>query len=136
MSSSITFQDQINESTSVGIVGGFRPLSATPFEQKMIGWKLLSWTQEPISDPFELSLKEFLALDYGEALNLQNEAYRRCSRLLEDAWKRGVRQAVVCEGKIVFESRDEEDIPNETVERLAKEYNKACYVFSAPDIVE
>jgi hypothetical protein len=38
--------------------------------------------------------------------------------------------------KIIYETKALDDIPNEVVMALAKERNRACYVFSAPDIVE
>jgi len=92
--------------------------------------------RERARSPFSLSLREFRSLELDEAKELLRRVYGLCKDLLEEAWKKGFRQVVICDGKVIFESKDIEDIPNETVERLAKEYDKACYVFSAPDAVE
>lgn len=95
-----------------------------------------NWEFELPQDPFSLSLRDFLSLDLDVARDLQHAVYELCRKLLGEAWERGVRHAVICDGKIVFESRDTKDISNETIEKLAQKYNKACYVFSAPDEVE
>ena len=87
-------------------------------------------------DPFSISLTDFLSLGLDEANDILTRVYDLCKDVLEEAWKRGIRQAVICDGDIVFKSTDVDDIPNETIEQIAKKYNKACYVFSAPDEVE
>jgi len=86
--------------------------------------------------PFSLSLREFRSLELDEVKKLLRRVYDLCEDLLEEAWENGFRQIVICDGKVIFESKDIEDIPNETIEQLAKEHDKACYVFSAPDVVE
>lgn len=87
-------------------------------------------------DPFSISLADFLNLDYDKAIELQNEVSKRCAVLLKTAWEKGKRQIVICEGKIIYETEESEDIPNELVTELTNKHKKSCYVFSAPDKVE
>jgi len=99
-------------------------------------FSVISWVYTPTQDPFSLSFAEYSRLSYREALELQNEVCKAKSNLLNDAWRRGKRQIVICDGKIVYETESLEDIPNDKIMELAKTYDKACFVFSAPDIVE
>ena len=99
-------------------------------------FSVISWVYAPTQDPFSLSFAEFSRLSYREALELQNEVCKSKSNLLNDAWRRGKRQIVICDGKIVYETESLEDIPNDKIMELAKTYDKACYVFCASDIVE
>jgi len=87
-------------------------------------------------DPFTIPLSEFMRLDYRRVADLLKEVGMSCSELIQDAWRRGMRQVVICDGRIVYETRNLEDIPNETIEMLQREHDKPCYTFSAPDIVE
>ena len=96
----------------------------------------VNWRYPAPQDPFNLSFTEYSRLTYREALELQNEVYRVFSNLLKDAWRSGKRQVVICDGKIIYETESLEDIPNDKIMELAKNSDKACYVFSAPDIVE
>lgn len=98
----------------------------------LVGWKY----QDIVDDPFALTLDEFLKLSLKEAREMQKKAFDLCKRLIEESWKKGARQVVVCDRRIIYETTSNDDIPNELVEQLAKKHNKACYVFSAPDMVE
>ena len=96
----------------------------------------IKWELVPSRDPFALSFKEFISLELDESEELLGKVYDLCRNLLEEAWKRGAKQAVVCDGELVLESRDIDGISNQDIERLAKERDKACYVFTAPDVIE
>jgi len=97
---------------------------------------LIEWELKPSKDPFTLSFKEFINLELNESELLLQKVYTLCKDSLEEAWKDGFRHAVICGGKIVYKTADIDDILDETVKRLAEEHDKACYVFSAPDVVE
>jgi len=97
---------------------------------------VIRWVYPPPQDPFSLSFGEYSRLTYKEALELQDEVYRACSQVIEDAWKRGKRQVVICDRKIVYETESIEDIPNDEIMELAKKNDKACYVFSTSEMVE
>jgi hypothetical protein len=99
-------------------------------------YSILNSVYPPPRNPFDISLSEFNNLALEDAKELQIIAYEMCKDLIERAWKEGFSQLIICDRKIVYESRDIHDIPNEIVERIAKEHNKACYVFSSPDRVE
>jgi hypothetical protein len=88
------------------------------------------------NDPFDLSLKEFLDLRLEDAKNLQIKAYKSSKKILDEAWKKGIKHVILCNGKIVYGSSENKDLSNEIVENIAKKYNKAFYVFSSSDIVE
>lgn len=109
-------------------------LANTQAIQKFI--PVINWAYSFPQDPFSLSFREYSSLAYEEASELQNEVYRICSDIINDAWRRGKRQVVICDRKIVYQTESIEDIPNEKVDKLARKYDKACYIFSAPDIIE
>ena len=88
------------------------------------------------TDPFDLSFARFEKLNPNESEELLKKAHELCIKLIKDAWSSGYRQIVLCNKKIVFKSSNEEAITGDVIKRLAKKYNKACYVFSAPDVVE
>lgn len=98
----------------------------------LIGWRY----KEMKYDPFDLTLNDFLRLSLDDATEMQKRAFELSKNLLEETWKKGIRQAVICDKKIIHETKNLDDIPNEFVEKLARSKNKACYVFSSPDLVE
>ena len=59
-------------------------------------------------------------------------AYRA---LLDDAWKRGMQQVVICDGEIAYETRSD-GIISKIVQQIATERDRSCYTFSAPDVAE
>ena len=97
---------------------------------------LASWNLYPSKDPFKISISQFLKMDSNNAIKLYIQVYDKYKGKLETAWEKGIRHTIICNDKIVFQSTDFEDIPNETVEEITKKYNKPCYVFSSPDLVE
>lgn len=97
---------------------------------------VLNSVYPPARNPFDIALSEFNALALYDAKELQRTAYEMCRDLIEQAWKEGLHQLIICDGKIIYKTTDIHDISNELVERIAKEQNKACYVFSSPDSVE
>jgi len=150
----ITLEEQIQESIrGPGIVGEFpkyifstteQELDITPEQQyegsipkipSLENWQF-SYPKEKGYNPFSLSLEEFRGLKSNKVKELLREVYDLCRNLLEEAWERGVQHVIICDGKVVYESRENQDISNKTVEQLLKKHNKPCYVFSAPDIVE
>ncbi|MFI5405341.1 MAG: hypothetical protein ACHQ1D_02380 [Nitrososphaerales archaeon] len=94
------------------------------------------WEPQITRTPFELSFNEFSTLHYAEMMKLQDEAYKSCNTLLADAWARGKRQVIICDKRIVYETESDADLPNSFVEQIARQHDKACYVFVSPDIVE
>jgi|GEM_PF-6402170 len=104
---------------------------ATTADLPHVKWELL-----PSKDPFSLSFTEFISLELNETEELLKRVYDSCKYILEGAWKEGAQQVMICEGEIVLRSKEVDGIPPEDIERIAKEKDKACYVFSAPDFVE
>ncbi len=101
----------------------------------LLGMQSGGWQYEP-PNPFGISLAEFRRLRYERITSLRKEVRRLCSEQIENAWKRGKRQVVVADGKIIFETEELEDMPNEKIHALAEEHRKPCYAFVAPDFVE
>lgn len=99
-------------------------------------YSILNSVYPPSRNPFDITLSEFNTLSLHDVKELQTIAYEMCKDLIEQAWKEGLRQLILCDGKIIYETRDIHDISNELVEGIAKEWNKACYIFSSPDMVE
>ena len=93
-------------------------------------------TADTGTNPFDIPLNEFLSMDVERVRELHMEVYRRCREVIEDAFRRGMRQVVICDGKIVYETRDLIDIPPEKIRELIERHKKPCYVFVAEDFVE
>jgi hypothetical protein len=143
MSSFYTVQDEIRELTRGPVPIISFPTNTGPIVPPLTNAqpipkiiKIVGWQYPSPRDPFSLSYEEYTRLTYEEALELQKEVQRISSSLIEDAWKRGKRQIVICDGKVVYQTANLADIPNEKIDELAKKCGKACYVFSAPDIIE
>ena len=144
MSSYVSLEEQIKESQREHrMIGDFTNLPPLPTEStlaqkedELLNPILLGWKYEIVSDPFSLTLNEFLSLTLEKAQEMHSEAYKQCKRLLEEAWKKGIKQVIICNKEIIYESKETYDIANEIVEQLAKQHNKACYAFSSPDMVE
>jgi hypothetical protein len=94
------------------------------------------WKLTNVLDPFTIPFDQFFNLDYTDASRLQDSVYQKLSAKLQSYWKRGVRQVVVCGEEIVYETESVTDITNEKALSYGKQYNKAVYVFTAPDLVE
>jgi hypothetical protein len=153
MSDMPTIIDQIRESRRVRILGEFsQDLLAPPkteygfgtfLSQKQtktskssIDLRFLRWELMPSKNPFDLSFEEFQGLNLNESEELVKTVYELCKDLIRDAWASGYRQVVICDRKIIYKTLEDEPITVEKIKELAKKHNKACYVFSAPDIVE
>ena len=89
-----------------------------------------------IKNPFNVSFAEFQNLSPDESEKLLAAAYELCKGLIRNAWADGYRQIVICDGKLIYKTLDDEPVAAEKIKRLAKERGKACYVFSAPDRIE
>jgi hypothetical protein len=94
------------------------------------------WRLTNVLDPFTISFDQFSKLNFADASRLQDAVYEKFSEKLQSYWRRGVRQVVVCDEDIVYETDSIIDIPNEKALSYGKEKNKAVYVFTAPDLVE
>ena len=155
MSSVFTIKDQIQESMRTRVYGEFpSDLLSLPSEREQVVMlpdslsekqqrgaitldiPSIAWELIPSKNPFTLSFKEFVNLDLNESEELLKKVYDSFKDLLEEAWESGSRHAVICDGEIIFKTTDADDMLDDEVERLAKKYNKACYVFSAPDVIE
>lgn len=97
--------------------------------------RLLSEVRQRRTDPFNLTLKQFLSLSLEETGELHDRAANLSKQLLDDAWNRGVKQVVICDGKIVYETSGNEMLAA-IVKKEAKRRNKPCYAFSAAPIIE
>ncbi len=95
---------------------------------------LTGWHYE-VLDPFGISLGEFLSLGLQETGRLHEEAGKRCKSLLHEAWKRGMKQVIICNEKVVYET-DENEILSTRVKEEAEKRIMPCYAFSAPDQIE
>jgi len=154
MSDMPTITDQIRESRRVRILGDFPQDLLTPSkteycfpriflsekqrktDKASIDLPFLTWELIPSKNPFDLSFSEFQGLSLNESEELVKTVYELCKDLIRDAWATGYRQIVICDRKVIYKTLDDEPIAVEKIKELAKEYDKACYVFSAPDIVE
>jgi hypothetical protein len=153
MSDAPTIADQIRESRRVRILGelsqdlfapsktGYDSYTCLPQKQRemdksSIDLPFLRWELIPSKNPFDLSFEEFQNLSLNESEELVKIVYELCKDLIRDAWVSGYRQIVICDRKIIYQTLDDEPIAVEKIKKLAKEHDKACYVFSAPDIVE
>lgn len=131
--------DAVQESVQIvgfpKIAGPIIPLltNAQPIQEIIT---VVNWAYPLPKDPFSLSFREYSRLTYKEALELQDEVYRVSSQVIEDAWKRGKRQVVICDRKIILETESIEDIPNDKIMELVRKYGKACYIFSTSEMVE
>ena len=88
------------------------------------------------TDPFTMTFDQFVNLDYWNSRGLQEIVSKRFNSELRNLWKSGLRQALVCGDKIVLTTKSVEDIPNETALNIAKQMDRACFIFCAPDLVE
>lgn len=86
--------------------------------------------------PFELSFQEYLNLSYWDMVLLMDKVSHECREMINDAWRRGKRTIVICDGKIIYEDGLMKDPDNELLLALARRYDKAIYTFSAPDLTE
>jgi hypothetical protein len=153
MSDVITMTDQIRKSRRIRIFGDFSrdllvpiktvsdfPPTFLPNKQETdetsMNLSSFRWEIIPSRDPFDLSFKEFQELSPNESEELVKMAYELCKDLIKDAWASGYRQVVICDRKIILKTLDDDPITVDKIEGLAKEHDKACYVFSAPDVVE
>ena len=116
------------------------PLDAIPtlfrkshenYDQSLVTWETL-----PPKDPFSMSLSEYLSTDLQEAKGLIKQVYEIIKEELDIAWSEGYRNVIISNGKIVYKDKELKDISSKRVEEISKELNKACFVFSAPDIIE
>jgi hypothetical protein len=98
--------------------------------------QFLRWELVPSKDPFDISFAEFQELSLVEIEELIKMVYETCKNIINDAWASGYLQIAICDKKIIFQTQDAKPITADFVKQLAKEHNKACYVFSAPDTVE
>lgn len=87
-------------------------------------------------DPFKLTLNGFLSLSLDETRKLHERAGDLCEHLLDEAWERGMKQAIICDGEIIYETKNEDEPITETIKREAKQRDKPCYAFFAPPIIE
>jgi len=146
-----TVYDQIYEARRIRIIGDsvldsissktpqdiyLLPESQGKINKYAIATASLKWVLLPATDPFAISFKEFETLSPDESEKLIRAAYELNKGIIKDAWAKGNRQIILCQNKIVFKTQEDEPISSEVIEKLAKKYNSACYVFSAPDKVE
>lgn len=152
MRDEITFIDQVRESKRIRVIGeqlsdllvlkkserlpsmlltNQQERSKSSFDLTHFGWELL-----PTRNPFDLSFSEFLRLSPDESEEMLKKANDLCKSLIQDAWSNGYRQVILCKNEVIFKTHDDEPVSASKVKQLAKKRNSACYVFSAPDIVE
>lgn len=88
------------------------------------------------TDPFSVSLADFLRMSSDQTRRLQSEVGATFRNLLQRKWKDGAKQVIICEGEIVYETSDEEEIISEIIDERARIRDKPCYAFSAPAAIE
>jgi hypothetical protein len=86
-------------------------------------------------DPFGLSLGDFRRLNLAATGELHERAGEVMEADLEDAWRRGANQVIVCNGKIIYETRSNEML-SDRVKAESERRNMPCYAFGAPPIIE
>lgn len=94
------------------------------------------WTGVQAHDPFSLTYSEFEQIPHEDALALQREVFRLCRNRIRAAFSQGAKEIVLCRGEVVFETDTLGELRADLVRSLARERNRACYVFSAGDPVE
>ncbi|KPV64169.1 MAG: hypothetical protein AOA65_1054 [Candidatus Bathyarchaeota archaeon BA1] len=88
-------------------------------------------------DPFNIPFDRFMELSLEEHRGLQENAYNVCKPLLMEAFnRRGARHVVICDSKILYETKDPVDISAELILELLRKLQKPCYVFTSEDMVE
>jgi hypothetical protein len=87
-------------------------------------------------DPFTIDYNQFSKLDYQQTRQMQTVVSDKFAPTLRELWKSGVRQVVVCGDRIVLKTASMDDLPNEVALNLAKQFDRACFIFCAPDVVE
>lgn len=95
-----------------------------------------NWFSLPKEDPFYLTYNDFKSLPIDEVKNMYNIVHTIFKKELYKKWKEGYKHVIICNRKFEFLTKDYKDIDNKIVDSIAKDKNSACYVFSAPDIVE
>lgn len=83
-----------------------------------------------------MSLEKFRTLRFEEYRRLSLKAYHLTRERVEGVFRKGVWHVVVCDGEVVYESRDVHGIPRSVLEDLMRKHGKPCYSFSKEDMVE
>ncbi len=82
-----------------------------------------------------MTWKEFLSMSLDETGELHEKAGYLCAPLLDESWNRGMKQAIICDGQIIYETQSNEML-SERVKQEAERRNKPCYAFFAPPRIE
>lgn len=90
----------------------------------------------PTPYPFRITAGVYNSMTSSEVNSLYDEVYKMFKKTLKAKWEKGMKQVVICNGEVAFETDNEEDIISNIVEDISKRHNRACYTFSAPDIIE
>jgi len=91
---------------------------------------------KPTPYPFRITAGAYLGMTSIEVNKLHDEVHKMFKKKLEAKWVAGIKQVVICDGEVAFETDDEETIISDVVDDIAKRHNRACYTFSAPDLID
>ncbi len=85
-------------------------------------------------NPFNIPLSRFEELSFEEYKRLSVNAYLKCKKEVEKAFKQGSHHVVVCNGEIVYKSGNLSGITKDEIARL--KLDNPYYIFSKEDLVE
>jgi hypothetical protein len=91
---------------------------------------------KPIPYPFRITAGEYISMTRGETGQLHSEVYKLFRKILEAKWAKGLKQVIICDGEVEFETEDEEMLLSDVIHDIAQKHNRACYVFSAPAMID
>jgi len=91
-----------------------------------------------VMDPFDITFKEYMAIDEKRVSDLQIRTLREKEKWIEENIReRGAGWIVVCGGEVVKWSRFMEKYPaKDELKKIGKKYNKILFVFSAAPLIE
>jgi len=91
-----------------------------------------------ISDPFALSLEEYLALSEEQQWTLTQKLYERYAEWIRQQFqKTKAALLVLCDGKVIYSSSDRYDFrADEVVAQTEQQRKKPCFILTCPLLVE
>jgi len=91
-----------------------------------------------LSDPFALSLEDYLALGDEQQWILTQKLYERYANWIQQQFqKTGAALLVLCGGKVIYSSSDRYDFrADEIVARTEQQRKKPCFILTCPLLVE
>lgn len=96
-----------------------------------------AWSKA-LSDPFALSLEDYLALGEEQQWALTQKLYERYADWIRQQFqKTGAALLVLCDRKVIYSSSDRYDFQaDKVVEQAQRQWKKPCFILTHPVLVE